>query len=358
MKKHNFLFIGECAIVLALLGLIGILIKDEKHLAHGRESVKAVVELEDNVVEETNFLSKLFDGQDEVVKEETILEENETKVDTNVQLAEEPLMEIEEKNEAVVGEASKELKTVENTVSDNHVSAIEEDKVKIVVFGDSIWNEGRGTDGISEQVMEQLDVEIYNCAIGGTAAAVDGEAPDREEWDSRSFSGMVYVARGIVDPDELMPNDAACEVIKTVDFNEVDYVIVSYGLNDYFSDITVYPETYYDKSSYVGALRYGINRLQKSFPQLEVIITSPTYCEWFKGERQFELGTYVECARSVAQEMDVHFLDMYHALGKSPEEKMEYLSDGVHLTSEGRTIYAHSVVEYLKQLGVEKNKVV
>ena len=354
MKKHNFLFIGECAIVLALLGLIGILIKDEKHLAHGRESVKAVVELEDNVVEETNFLSKLFDGQDEVVKEETILEENETKVDTNVQLAEEPLMEIEEKNEAVVGEASKELKTVENTVSDNHVSAIEEDKVKIVVFGDSIWNEGRGTDGISEQVMEQLDVEIYNCAIGGTAAAVDGEAPDREEWDSRSFSGMVYVARGIVDPDELMPNDAACEVIKTVDFNEVDYVIVSYGLNDYFSDITVYPETYYDKSSYVGALRYGINRLQKSFPQLEVIITSPTYCEWFKGERQFELGTYVECDRSVAQEMDVHFLDMYHALGKSPEEKMEYLSDGVHLTSEGRTIYAHSVVGYLKQLGVEE----
>ena len=153
MKKHNFLFIGECAIVLAFLVLIGIMVKDEKQLAHGRESVKAVVELEDGAAEETGFLSKLLAEQDEVVEEETMPEENKVEANTNVHVSEEGFKEIEEKNEAVVGEASKELKTVENTVSDNHVSAIEEDKVKIVVFGDSIWNEGRGTDGISEQLL-------------------------------------------------------------------------------------------------------------------------------------------------------------------------------------------------------------
>jgi len=354
MKKHNFLFIGECVIVVALLVLIGVLAKDEKRNVQGKESVKAVAELEEDVGEKTNFLGKFFGGLYEVLEEETIQQENEVEEEANVQTTKENLVENEKMDEDMAEELSKEFKAVKNTISDNNVSAIEEDRVKVVVFGDSIWDEGRGTDGISEQVMEQLDVEIYNCAIGGTAAAVDGEVPNREEWDSRSFGGMVYVAREIVDPDELMPNDVACQVIKTVDFNEVDYVIVSYGLNDYFSDITVYPQTYYDKSSYVGALRYGINSLQKSFPQLEVIITSPTYCEWFKGERQFELVTYVECARGVAKEMDVHFLDMYHALGKSPEEKMEYLSDGVHLTKEGRTLYAHSVVEYLKQLGVEE----
>ena len=326
MKKRNFVFVGECVIVIALLVLIGLLIKDDNRGVQKEKTVNSVVvstdELEELVEENSVEASTVKDGEDL----------SKVAVETSV----------------------KSVSNREESVSDNDVLQVDEDKVKIVVFGDSIWNEGRGSDGISEQVMEQLDVEIYNCAIGGTTAAVDGIVPEREEWDSRSFGGMVYVARGIIDADELMPNDAACEVIKQVDFNEVDYVIVSYGLNDYFSDITIYPQEYYDKASYVGALRYGIHRLQESFPQLEIILTSPTYCEWFKGERQFELGRYVECARGVAQEMDVHFLDMYHALGKNPEEKMEYLSDGVHLTSEGRALYANSVIEYLKQLDKEK----
>lgn len=330
MKRHNFVFIGECAIVLALLVLIGVLIKDDNNSIKKEGSVASVAVFTDALEEQV---------ANSTVEENVVIESDdlsEVAVETSVKTV-----------------ADREEAISDNSVSQNNVSQEEEDKVKIVVFGDSIWNEARGTDGISEQVMEQLDVEIYNCAIGGTTAAVDGDVPEREEWDSRSFGGMVYVARGIIDADELMPNDAACEVIKQVDFNEVDYVIVSYGLNDYFSDITIYPQEYYDKASYVGALRYGIHRLQESFPQLEIILTSPTYCEWFKGERQFELGRYVECARGVAQEMDVHFLDMYHALGKNPEEKMEYLSDGVHLTSEGRALYANSVIEYLKQLDVE-----
>lgn len=326
MKKHNFVFVGECVIVIALLVLIGLLIKDDNRGVQKEKTVNSVVVSTDEL---------------EKVVEDNFVEASSVK-------------ESEDLSKVAVETSVKSVSNREESVSDNDVLQVDEDKVKIVVFGDSIWNEGRGTDGISEQVMEQLDVEIYNCAIGGTTAAVDGDVPEREEWDSRSFSGMVYVARGIIDADELMPDDAACEVIKQVDFNEVDYVIVSYGLNDYFSDITVYPKEYYDKSSYVGALRYGIHRLQKSFPNLEIILTSPTYCEWFKGERQFELGRYVECARGVAQEMDVHFLDMYHALGKNPEEKMEYLSDGVHLTSEGRTLYANSVIEYLKQLDADK----
>ena len=326
MKKHNFVFVGECVIVIALLVLIGLLIKDDNRGVQKEKTVNSVVVSTDEL---------------EKVVEDNFVEASSVK-------------ESEDLSKVAVETSVKSVSNREESISDNDVLHVDEDKVKIVVFGDSIWNEGRGTDGISEQVMEQLDVEIYNCAIGGTTAAVDGDVPEREEWDSRSFGGMVYVARGIIDADELMPDDAACEVIKQVDFNEVDYVIVSYGLNDYFSDITVYPKEYYDKSSYVGALRYGIHRLQKSFPNLEIILTSPTYCEWFKGERQFELGRYVECARGVAQEMDVHFLDMYHALGKNPEEKMEYLSDGVHLTSEGRALYANSVIEYLKQLDADK----
>ena len=74
---------------------------------------------------------------------------------------------------------------------------------------------------------------------------------------------MMYIATDIVSASELIPNDEAYHVIKDIDFDEIDYVIVSYGLNDYFSDIPIYPQEYYDMNSYVGALRHGINKLKK-----------------------------------------------------------------------------------------------
>ena len=94
--------------------------------------------------------------------------------------------------------------------------------------------------------------------------------------------------------------------------------------------------------------------LPSKFPNLEFIVTSPTYCGWFVGQRQFELGEYVEAARSVAAEMDAHFLDMYHAFSKDVEKKMEYLEDGVHLTAEGRWLYSRSVIDCLKEVEKEE----
>ena len=334
---------------MALLILIGVLVKDDTHSTWGKERAMAIAGEE-----------KVEEIQEEYVTETASVqkeEEEELKEDDGI-------MEINAQPEEISTISEKEAVEVTSTISGNAAVAnnsleemAEEDVTKIVVFGDSIWDSERGEDGISERVMEQLDVVIYNCAVGGTAAAIDGEAQSWDNWTSDSFNGMMYIANDIISAKELIPETDAYDVITKVDFNEVDYVIVSYGLNDYFSDIPIHPQTYYDTASYVGALRHGVQKLREEYPQLKFILTSPTYCEWFKGERQFELGAYTEAARGVAKEMDTYFLDMYHALGKTPEEKMEYLSDGVHLNEEGRRLYAHSVIEYLKELAMmEKNK--
>ena len=328
MKKHNFIFLGECVVIIAILAIIAVFIRDDKRDVLGKESITAVVEISEN---KEDLVS---------VQEVDIVDEVTAKMTADIAAG--------KKQVDMQKEVQKKNEEPEKLGDENG-----EDKVKIVVFGDSIWADGRGTDGISEQVMEQLNVEIYNCAIGGTAAALDGEIQNWDTWNSRSFNGMMYVATDIVSADELMPNDAACEVIKNVDFEEIDYVIVSYGLNDYFSDIPIYPQEYYDLNSYVGALRHGIQKLREEYPNLEFIITSPTYCEWFKGERQFELAEYVEAARGVAEEMNVHFLDMYHAFSKDFDKKLEYLEDGVHLNEEGRWLYSRSVIDCLKALEEE-----
>ena len=338
MKMRNFCFLFECIVIFALLGVIVFLIKEEEPKAAGTE-----VSFQETVVESS-------EEEEKKEKKVSVVESKETKKRKEKD-------NIDKKEEILQNNKLKEETATSQNTKDRVLSVQEkmilEKQIKVVVFGDSIWNAERGENGISEQVMEATGVKIYNCAIGGTTAAVVNESVRWDDWTSNSFNGMMYIANEIVSAEKLIPNDAAYSVIKEVDFEDVDYVIVSYGLNDYFSDVPIYPREYYDLNSYVGALRHGIQKLKEEYPQLKFILTSPTYCGWFEGERQFELDDYVEAARSVSQEYDTYFLDMYHALGKNPEEKSKYLEDGVHLTDEGLKVYAHSVIDFFKNLPEE-----
>ncbi|MCD7806574.1 MAG: hypothetical protein LUH19_04440 [Lachnospiraceae bacterium] len=52
------------------------------------------------------------------------------------------------------------------------------DGMKIGVLGDSIWGNEKGETGIAAVVEQELGVEIYNCAIGGTQAAYAWVQPE------------------------------------------------------------------------------------------------------------------------------------------------------------------------------------
>lgn len=321
MKNPKLLFGIECLIILCLLFIIGSLINDDRRA----------------YADEINNLDLI-----EVIQKEEVPSEQEKNTGElhNIQY--------EEEAEKTVSQNESFPMSTKEVVEKNK-------KTQIVVFGDSIWNAGRGSDGISEQIMEQKDVIIYNCSIGGTTAAVYNESVHWDSWTSNSFNGMMYLVNGTVSVEELIPETEAAKVFSEIDFNEVDYILIAYGLNDYFSDIPVFPKEYYDLTSYVGALRHGIQKIRENYPDIEFIIASPTYCGWFEGERQHGLGTYVEAARSVSAELNTHFLDMYHALGKNPQEKTQYLGDGVHLTKEGRYLYSRSVIDFLEKAELIKD---
>lgn len=316
--KRYFIFVGECIVIFTLLLVISVLIEDGRK--ESTDKTVAKVEAKGIVVDSTA-------SSDIVSMEEITVTDSEPEKEKS----------ISHNNGIITAKEAVERK----------------DKTQIVVFGDSIWNAGRGEDGISELVMAQKDVHIYNCAIGGTTAAVYNESTQWDSWTSNSFNGMMYITNDILSEDQLIPEEFAAGIFKEIDFNEVDYIIVAYGMNDYFCDIDIIPREYYDLNSYVGALRHGIHKIREKYPHIKFIIASPTYCNWFEGERKYNIGGYVEAARGVAEEMGVYFLDMYHAFGKHPEEKMEYLEDGVHLNREGRTLYAAGVIDFLTTQGIE-----
>lgn len=340
MKKVNLYFIGECIIIILLLTILGVLLKSNGADA-GMLSAEEIA-VEDNLQEGVRVEESADSGENATTEEATY---------SGIQNVADYVG--GQEGIVVSGNSIEETQT---TVSGNEVAEASGPLAgkKIVVFGDSIWNSARGEDGVSEQLMELTGATVYNCAIGGTSAAVVDETKEfGYDWRSQSFNAMVYIANKLLPADVLIGGTEACEVIKQVDFSTIDYLLISYGLNDYFYDVSIYPEEYYETADYAGALRNGILHFRENYPQAKIVLVTPTYTEVFEGERQHTIGEYVEAMRSVSVEMETGLADMFHILGDNPESRLELLSDGVHLNAEGRSVYAEGIAWYLTKLESE-----
>ena len=241
---------------------------------------------------------------------------------------------------------------------------IAEEKLNIVVYGDSIWDDKRYEDSVANHLAGFVNANVYNCAMGGTSASLISESTQIENWDSRSLNGMVYIATDRADSDIQLAGYPANDVEKTIDYNEVDYFIFSYGLNDYFNGVDVTPKDMLDMTSYVGALRHATQVMKQTYPNAKFLLISPTYCQFINldgsvidcMEKDFGGGTlpgYVKGIEKVSEEYSTLYLDAFHTFGINYDTAPIYLRDGVHFTEEGRLLYARKVADFI--LSVENN---
>lgn len=239
----------------------------------------------------------------------------------------------------------------------------EDRRKQIVVFGDSIWDSARDETGIAYLLSQYMNADVYNCSIGGTRASLkEGESPDNyENWDSTSLSGMINVAIGNVDPEIFLEGYVAGGVIRNIDFSKTDFFIISYGLNDYFSGAPLNVEggSSWDAHGYGGALRFAIDRLRTNYPEAQILLISPTYCQFFKDGVMYtdsnmkdfgggSLTLYANACQNVAETQNTLYIDAYSKMGINIYTADEYLEDGIHLTAAGRELYAKAVSSCLK----------
>ncbi|MCI2049623.1 MAG: SGNH/GDSL hydrolase family protein [Lachnospiraceae bacterium] len=225
-------------------------------------------------------------------------------------------------------------------------------QMQIVVFGDSQFDNARDGTGIAYLVSKYCQAKIYNCAMGGTAAAT---LPNEERymtasnWTSRSFMGMVMCATGKVDPS-FFKSYHSYDVYESCDLSKTDVFIVEYGANDYFQKSEL--SDLYRQDTYVGALYSGITQLQKAYPNAKVILCAPTYAQFFGTGHKYlgdsnmtsnGIGTlydYCCAACNVAQTMGISYMNAYDWLHMTSSNADDYLQDGLHLNENGRKVYA------------------
>lgn len=246
----------------------------------------------------------------------------------------------------------------------------ERQTVSLVTFGDSVFGMVRDETAIPDQLAERMGMTFYNAAFGGTRAA-RGDLEHRLDYSKDSLS-LVGLMKSVEADDFGVQQDARiresmteyfAEVVDglaAVDFSGVELVVIQHGLNDYYSGVPICSEDDpYDEYTFQGALRTSVSILQEKYPDIRIVLASPTYT-WYMQEQltceEFDAGygvleDYVLAEAEVAEEFGLEWIDLYHDL--FPHEKWAdwelYTSDGLHPNEAGRTLVAERIAAYLQK---------
>lgn len=245
-----------------------------------------------------------------------------------------------------------------------------DDSYKVVCLGDSNFGNVRDETGIISRLECKLNTKILNGAFGGsTLVTKEGK---RTEY--QGVLSMYNLAISICNHnfgvqkasiDTLNRSSKTENYVETLDelanvnFDAVELLIIEHGVNDYLSGVPIKNgDDLYDTSTFTGTLRSVINMLRKEYPQMRIVLVTPSYCSPTAADETYRycdetdygggyLEEYVNAELEVADELGVEIIDLYHTMDINQENFDTYLYDGLHFNEYGREIVADILAECL-----------
>jgi len=242
--------------------------------------------------------------------------------------------------------------------------------VPYVIMGDSVYGECRDETSIPVLLSEKLGGTVYNGALGGTRMGRGdvrlANTADRLSMHalSRSIVSGDFGVQQTVRSREAMTEyfEQTINEMERIDFEQVEILFIGHGVNDYHTGTPIYDEENPDNpNTFTGAIRSIIEVLQERYPQIRIVLLTPTYT-WYPYQEapeltceEYNLGggileEYVNAEIRLAESMGVDVIDLYHDL--YPHEQWSdwqiYSRDGLHPNAEGNKLIAEKVYEYLQ----------
>ncbi len=241
--------------------------------------------------------------------------------------------------------------------------------MQIVILGDSQFGNFLGEDGMAYLLKERCKANVYNLAMGGTAAAMLQEDNwDYHNWESRCMNGMVNAICGLVkDTSFFEKYEYTYSVYQACDFKKTDCFILAYGVNDYFQKTPLSDETNWtNPKTFAGAYEDSIQKLRTYYPDAKILVCTPTYAQFFQGGTGAYLGDsnvlsngfavlrdYGGVAEAIANShKNTKTANCYKYAEISSVNAADTLLDGIHMSAEGRLRCANYIArEVLRQQG-------
>ncbi len=217
---------------------------------------------------------------------------------------------------------------------------------KCVFFGDSIID-GYGMPvslRIPQLVGELSSMTVYNLGIGGTRGG-------KHIYDNYQAFSFYELANAIASNNYTSQESQADSVgksapnmvklLKTIDFSTIDYMVISYGTNDWISSNTVNAETK-DYTSFYYAMIQGIKTIREAYPKIKILLCTPIFRSgygtkedgysdsYIHNGNNLKLIDFVECIKKIGKKCHVPVCDNYYGANIDSYNCDTYLSDGTH----------------------------
>lgn len=251
----------------------------------------------------------------------------------------------------------------------------------IVIMGDSIFANTADDTSVANQLSYKLDTDIVDLSFGGSCMSyIDKDARLDNNTDAYCMAALTqaiiaedfrYQANANVRLNATEYFEDRIAVLETIDFSQVDILIIDYLLNDYQIAVPVEcGSNQYDEYTFVGAYRSVLTQLKDNYPELRIIIVAPVktwYLEEHIPSTEMDIGggtvdVYIEAQKQIAGEMDVEWISLFElyddAVKTNPQllkdesgNKLEmyqaFTYDNIHPNDIARELIAEYLYEYL-----------
>ena len=218
---------------------------------------------------------------------------------------------------------------------------------KVVMFGDSIIGMTRDKTSVPAYASAYTGAEVYNVGFGGCRMAVH---PTSGYAAFSMWALADAVASGSYTTQDAQASSgsdyfpAQLALLKTIDFGDVDMIVIHYGTNDFAANVTVDNASDDDDTATLcGALRYSLRKLMTAYPQIRIFVSVPIYRKWdstgaetYTNSSGKKLRDFCNALAGVADEFNCPVIDGYKALGINVVNDAAFSSDGTHLNDHGR----------------------
>lgn len=252
-------------------------------------------------------------------------------------------------------------------LTDENGQMVITDASNIVLFGNAPFADDRdSSDSLANLIAKETGANVYNCSISGSYLAAQelNFDPTVAAMDAYCLYWLVSLATGApidnyyVQAAEQLgdktPADAeeVINTLKTLDFNTIDTVAIMYDATDYLLGNPMYnDDNPTDPTQFTGNLEASLDVLQSLYPQIRIIVMSPTYAyavdengdyvssDMYIYNNRDVLSTYVIKECYSANVHSVSFMDnLYGSI--TEDNAKEYLTDNLHLNVKGRKLIA------------------
>lgn len=226
----------------------------------------------------------------------------------------------------------------------------------ILCLGNNPFSDDRSQYGLASKIGEKTGSVVYDCSFPDSSAACKYPVYDpsytRDHFNFyyviECFRNNEFTAINSIAGDEPDPRfQEAVDVMKTVDMNKVDVIVVMYDSTDYnIGTPSDNPGNPYDVTSFTGGLRVTFNNIKTTWPHIRVFLMSPTYAQYLDEDGNLHSGAkmdigngnlthYLLMESEVAMECGVSLIDNYYGT-INEDNYQDYMEDYMRYNDRGR----------------------